>query len=36
MFVDDGDDEQATTLYKPVLQNMECSAPQRIIWVTER
>jgi len=36
MFVDDGDDEQATTLYKSVLQNIVCSASQCVIWVTNR
>ena len=31
MFVNDSDDEQATTLYKPVLQNIARSASQRVI-----
>src|SRR6266446_3014544 len=36
MFVIDSDNEQATTLYKSVLQNIARSASQCIIWVTNR
>ncbi len=36
MFVNDSDDEQATTSYMSVLQKKARSASQRVIWVTNR
>ncbi|SRR6266403_791473 len=36
MFVDDSDDEQATTFYKTILHGIARSAYQRVIWVTNK